>query len=94
MTYSTGQDPDAEHGPELDATEARQGRWGRHMLWVLLAGLLLVAIALFGAWAWRAGDLRAVDDKARAVAEEDPPSPSRLEPVKQRPQAADPAPAQ
>ena len=42
MTY-TDRDIDTEHAPELDATDARQGRWGRHMLWVLLAGLVLVA---------------------------------------------------
>jgi len=36
MTYTTPNEP--EHAPDLDATDARQGRWGRHMLWVLLAG--------------------------------------------------------
>ena len=79
MTY-TERDTDTEHAPELDATDARQGRWGRHMLWVLLAGLVLVVIALFGTWASRSGDLAAVDSKSRAVAEEGPQATSELLP--------------
>ena len=81
MTY-TDRDPDTD-APELDATDARQGRWGRHMLWVLLAGLLLVVIALFGSWAARAPDLESVDYKSRAVAEEGPQTTSELLPAKQ-----------
>ena len=83
MTYTTGGEPDTEHGPELEATDARQGRWGRHMLWVLLAGLLLVVIALFGSWASRAPDLESVDYKSRAVAEEGPQTTTKMAPVKQ-----------
>ena len=84
MTY-TDRDIDTEHAPELDATDARQGRWGRHMLWVLLAGLVLVVIALFGSWAVRAPDLEAVDSKSRAVAEEGgaDTTPTRMAPVRQ-----------
>ena len=82
MTY-TDRDTDTEHAPELDATDARQGRWGRHMLWVLLAGLVLVVIALFGTWAARAPDLESVDYKSRAVAEEGPQTSSKMAPVKQ-----------
>ena len=82
MTY-TDRDTKTEHTPDLDATDARQGRWGRHMLWVLLAGLLLVVIALFGTWASRSGDLAAVDSKSRAVAEEGPQTSSKMAPVKQ-----------
>lgn len=41
----------------LPATRARQGRFGRHMFWVLLVSTALAAIALFGAWTWRADDL-------------------------------------
>lgn len=88
MTYTTGDEPGAEHAPELDATEARQGRWGRHMLWVLLAGLILVAIALFGTWAMRAGDLQALDERAAATAAEGPATTSRLAPIKNKPQYA------
>jgi hypothetical protein len=43
----------------LGATRARQGRFGRHMLWVLLFGTLLASIGLFAAWTWRAPDLAA-----------------------------------
>ena len=43
----------------LGATRARQGRFGRHMLWVLLFGTLLAAIGLFAAWTWKAEDLAA-----------------------------------
>lgn len=42
--------------PVLPATPARQGRWGRHMAWVLVVSLLLATVALAAAWAWRAGD--------------------------------------
>jgi len=70
MTHISDRDPDTEGHAELPATDARQGRWGRHMLWVLLAGLVLVIIALFGSWATRAPDFESVDYKSRAVAEE------------------------
>jgi hypothetical protein len=90
MTYTTPTEP--EHGPELDATDARQGRWGRHMLWVLLAGLLLVVIALGGTWAYRSGDLQAADDKARTTAEESHQANSALLPAKNRAAEEPPAP--
>jgi len=45
------------HRPTLGATRARQGRFGRHVVWVLLFGTLLAALALFGAWTWKSGDL-------------------------------------
>ena len=43
---------------ELNATEARQGRWGRHVFWVLVASTVLAALALFGSWAFHADDLQ------------------------------------
>ncbi|MFN3583994.1 hypothetical protein [Phenylobacterium sp.] len=43
--------------PILGATRARQGRFGRHVFWVLLFGTLLAALGLFAAWTWRSGDL-------------------------------------
>ena len=90
MTYSS--DRDTEGHPELPATDARQGRWGRHMLWVLLAGLALVVIALFGSWAVRAPDLEAVDHKSRAVIEEGRAEmDSPLLPAKQRDESPPPA---
>lgn len=41
----------------IPVTEARQGRWGRHVLWVLLASTLLAALVLFAAWGMRSSDL-------------------------------------
>ncbi len=35
-------------------TRARQGRWGRHVFWVLVCSTLLAALGMFAAWAWRA----------------------------------------
>jgi hypothetical protein len=43
--------------PTLGATRARQGRIGRHVVWVLLFSTLLAALALFAAWTWKSGDL-------------------------------------
>jgi hypothetical protein len=45
----------------LSATRARQGRYGRHVLWVLLASTALAALALFGAWTWHAPDLASTE---------------------------------
>lgn len=54
MTYSR----DSEQGhPTVNATRARQGRWGRPVFWVLVFGTLLAALGLFAAWTWRAPDL-------------------------------------
>ncbi len=41
----------------LNATRARQGRFGVHMFWVLAVSTALAALALFGAWSWRHQDL-------------------------------------
>ncbi len=41
----------------VGATRARQGRLGVHMFWVLVVSTALAALALFGAWSWRADDL-------------------------------------
>ncbi len=49
------------HGPTLNATRARQGRWGKHVFWVLVISTVLAAIALFGAWSMRSGDLAGVE---------------------------------
>ena len=48
-------------GPRLNATRARQGRWGRQVFWVLVISTVLAALALFGAWSFRARDLAAVE---------------------------------
>ena len=49
--------PDTTSHPEVTATPARQGRWGRPVFWVLLISTLLAALALLAAWMWRADDL-------------------------------------
>ena len=49
------------HGPILNATRARQGRRGKHIFWVLIVSTVLAAVALFGAWSMRAGDLAGVE---------------------------------
>ena len=56
MTFSPETD---RPSPTLNATRARQGRWGRHIFWVLVFGTLLAALGLFAAWGWRAPDLAA-----------------------------------
>ncbi|HYG25584.1 MAG TPA: hypothetical protein VD906_01630 [Caulobacteraceae bacterium] len=84
MAYTSRTGSNAEdHHTEVSATSARQGRWGQHVLWVLLAGLALVFIALFGTWASRSGDLASVDARSRAVAEEGPQTSAALLPAKQ-----------
>ncbi|MDP3174643.1 MAG: hypothetical protein Q8M88_09445 [Phenylobacterium sp.] len=50
-------EPTSTARPVLGATRARQGRFGRHVFWVLLISTVLAALALFGAWTWRSGDL-------------------------------------
>jgi hypothetical protein len=49
--------------PVIPATRARQGRYGRHVFWVLVISTLLAAIGLFLAWTWRAQSLTAADTK-------------------------------
>jgi hypothetical protein len=57
MTYER----DTEHGPALNATRARQGRWGRHVFWVLVFGTLLAALGMFAAWTWKSPDLASTE---------------------------------
>jgi len=40
--------------PVVDAIQARQGRSGRPIVWVLVIGTLLAALALTLAWLWKA----------------------------------------
>jgi hypothetical protein len=84
MTYNP--DVETEHA-ELQATDARQGRWGRHALWMLLASLFLVIIALFGTWWARSGDLQAVSHKTQANAQAGETTPTTL--VQPKNKAAD-----
>ena len=73
--------PDDTGHPVLAATPARQGRYGRHMFWVLVAGTALAAIGLFLAWTWKAPSLARDDAKiantdARSAAAFSAPEPA------------------
>ena len=59
MAYSPR--PTQIHHPVLNATRARQGLKGRHMVWVLVASTLLAALGLLVAWIWKAPDLAAAN---------------------------------
>jgi len=54
----------------IDATDVRQGRWGRHAFWVLVASTTLAVAALFGSWMFRAGDLAVADASSTPTAAE------------------------
>ncbi len=72
MTYSS-------RPTTLNATRARQGRWGKHMLWVLLFGTLLAAAGLFAAWTWKAPQLAQSNSNngpSHAAAQFDSPEPA------------------
>ncbi|SFJ93669.1 hypothetical protein [Caulobacter sp. UNC279MFTsu5.1] len=59
---------DLEHPhPVVNATRARQGRWGKHVFWVLVISTVLAAAALFGAWGLRSGDLAGVEHTTGAT---------------------------
>lgn len=55
-------DADGDH-THIPVTEARQGRRGRHVLWVLLVSIVLAGLALFGSWAMKSGDLQSTESK-------------------------------
>ncbi len=57
MTDSTGK-------VRTTATRARQGRWGRHMIWVLIVSVTLAAGALVAVWIWRSGDFNSAQHKS------------------------------
>jgi ferric-dicitrate binding protein FerR (iron transport regulator) len=50
--------------PRLPATGARQGRWGRHVLWVLIVSVVLSAAALVAVWLWLSGDLARTEHRS------------------------------
>lgn len=70
--------------PTVGATRARQGRFGRHVFWVLLFGTLLAALGLFAAWTWRSGDLASTEpNNARQLEDAqafDAPEPNPINP--------------
>ena len=66
----TSRSNDNSAHPVLNATRARQGRFGRHMFWVLVAGTALAAFGLFLAWTFKAPALSAAEanrSQAQAV---------------------------
>ncbi len=70
-------DADGDH-TTIQTTEARQGRWGRHVFWVLVVSTLLAALVLFVSWGMRSGDLAGAernesDSVARSVQQDAPP---------------------
>lgn len=65
-TDETGEDVQVD----LDATPARQGMRGVHILWVLAISFILAAAALFGSWAFRSQDLANVQPNNRADSSE------------------------
>jgi len=55
MSYETS----TEERPQIiRATRARQGSWGRHILWVLIISTAMAALVLLGSWALHANALR------------------------------------
>ncbi|CAN5411290.1 hypothetical protein BH10PSE4_BH10PSE4_41730 [soil metagenome] len=74
------------HGPVLNATRARQGRYGKHIFWVLIISTVLAAIALFAAWGMRSGDLAGVEHNNGAKTTQEAERYSKPQtPVKQTP---------
>ena len=80
------------HRPTLGATRARQGRFGRHVVWVLLFGTLLAALALFGAWTWQSDNLASTEPSSSREAAEaarfNAPEPAAINPTPQQKDAS------
>lgn len=73
-----------EEGHEvLEATEARQGRWGRHVFWVLAASTVLAVIVLFSSWAFHADELQVASNASTPTAAEAAATTGPESPVKQ-----------
>lgn len=72
--------------PTVNATRARQGRYGKHVFWLLIISTVLAAAALFGAWGMRSGDLAGVEHtKGATTAQEAQQGTTEQAPVKQTP---------
>jgi heme/copper-type cytochrome/quinol oxidase subunit 3 len=50
-----------ETPPRMNATQARQGRLGRDVFWVLLVSTVLAFGALIAAWTWNSDRLDATE---------------------------------
>ena len=55
-----------EEHPVVPATRARQGRWGKHVLWVLIVSTVLAAVVLMVTWGANSNKLGSVQDNVRA----------------------------
>jgi len=72
--------------PRVNATRARQGRWGRQIFWLLIISTVLAALALFGAWSFRAQDFAAVEMNTGATTPSEAQSADTpLQPARQTP---------
>lgn len=60
------QDNTTQDHPVVAATRARQGRWGKHALWVLIVSTALAALVLMGTWGANSNRLSSVQDNVRA----------------------------
>lgn len=60
------QDNTTQEHPVVAATRARQGRWGKHVLWVLIVSTALAALVLMGTWGANSNRLSSVQDNVRA----------------------------
>jgi hypothetical protein len=68
--------PGEANRPVLAATPARQGRYGRHLLVVLVISTILAAIGLGLAWMWKAPAMSAEDARLYGRQTEQPAKPS------------------
>jgi len=48
---------ETENAPQVSATRARQGSWGRHILWVLIISTTLAALAMLASPAFHSNEL-------------------------------------
>ena len=60
------QDNTTQDHPVIAATRARQGRWGKHVLWVLIISTALAAVVLMMTWGANSNKLGSVQDNVRA----------------------------
>jgi hypothetical protein len=58
---------ETKKAPRVSATRARQGSWGRHILWVLVISTALAAIALLGSMALNSGGVEGGGGQSRAT---------------------------
>jgi len=76
--------------PALSATRARQGRLGKHVMWVLVVGLALTILGFFAAYSWRSDDLASTEPN-NATQQMDAQAFDAPEPAAVNPQPADAA---